>query len=160
MEQHRGAGGAEEGPAGLHAASAELPAGVRRDQVPDPGEEESHRRHAVHGQRFRRSPGSAEASVHHGRSFSRPGAQTPASTGTGSGNEPQGVMSSDNNSVFPTQEEAEHLATAHSGRAMEILVPFDGISVEWEELKRTLQGCEDSLMVASRLQSFIQVSSF
>uniref|UniRef100_A0A669E2T7 Spectrin beta chain n=1 Tax=Oreochromis niloticus TaxID=8128 RepID=A0A669E2T7_ORENI len=33
---------------------------------------------------------------------------------------------------------------------------FDGISVEWEELKRTLQGCEDSLMVASRLQSFIQ----
>uniref|UniRef100_A0A3Q1BPJ8 Spectrin beta chain n=1 Tax=Amphiprion ocellaris TaxID=80972 RepID=A0A3Q1BPJ8_AMPOC len=26
----------------------------------------------------------------------------------------------------------------------------------WEELKRTLQGCEDSLMVASRLQSFIQ----
>lgn len=40
---------------------------------------------------------------------------------------------------------------------MEILVPFDGISVEWEELKRTLQGCEDSLMVASRLQSFIQV---
>ncbi|XP_023817835.1 spectrin beta chain, non-erythrocytic 4 isoform X2 [Oryzias latipes] len=54
------------------------------------------------------------------------------------------------------QEEAEHLATAHSGRAMEILVPFDGISVEWEELKQTLQGCEDSLMVASRLQSFIQ----
>lgn len=42
---------------------------------------------------------------------------------------------------------------------MEILVPFDGISVEWEELKQTLQGCEDSLMVASRLQSFIQVSA-
>lgn len=40
---------------------------------------------------------------------------------------------------------------------MEVLVPFDGISLEWEELKRTLQGCEDSLMVASRLQSFIQV---
>uniref|UniRef100_A0A671V9H2 Spectrin beta chain n=1 Tax=Sparus aurata TaxID=8175 RepID=A0A671V9H2_SPAAU len=37
-----------------------------------------------------------------------------------------------------------------------VLVPFDGISLEWEELKRTLQGCEDSLMVASRLQSFIQ----
>ncbi|XP_028319957.1 spectrin beta chain, non-erythrocytic 4 isoform X2 [Gouania willdenowi] len=54
------------------------------------------------------------------------------------------------------QEEAEHLATAHSGRAMEVLMPFDGISVEWEELKRTLQGCEDSLLVASRLQSFIQ----
>lgn len=49
------------------------------------------------------------------------------------------------------------MATAHPGRAMEVLVPFDGISVEWEELKRTLQGCEDSLMVASRLQSFIQV---
>jgi len=43
---------------------------------------------------------------------------------------------------------------------MEILVPFDGISVEWEELKRTLQGCEDSLMVASRLQSFIQVCDY
>lgn len=56
-----------------------------------------------------------------------------------------------------TQEEAEHLAAAHPGRAMEVLVQFDGISVEWEELKRTLQGCEDSLMVASRLQSFIQV---
>lgn len=55
------------------------------------------------------------------------------------------------------QEEAEHLATAHPSRAMEVLVQFDGISVEWEELKRTLQGCEDSLMVASRLQSFIQV---
>lgn len=55
------------------------------------------------------------------------------------------------------QEEAEHLATAHPVRAMEVLVQFDGISVEWEELKRTLQGCEDSLMVASRLQSFIQV---
>lgn len=55
------------------------------------------------------------------------------------------------------QEEAEHLASAHTGRAMDVLVPFDGISVEWEELKRTLQGCEDSLMVASRLQSFIQV---
>uniref|UniRef100_A0A3Q3LRT5 Spectrin beta chain n=1 Tax=Labrus bergylta TaxID=56723 RepID=A0A3Q3LRT5_9LABR len=49
-----------------------------------------------------------------------------------------------------------HLATVHGSRAMEVLVPFDGISVEWEELKRTLQGCEDSLMVASRLQSFIQ----
>lgn len=51
------------------------------------------------------------------------------------------------------------MATAHPARAMEVLVPFDGISVEWEELKRTLQGCEDSLMVASRLQSFIQVSN-
>lgn len=49
------------------------------------------------------------------------------------------------------------MATAHPSRAMEVLVPFDDISVEWEELKHTLQGCEDSLMVASRLQSFIQV---
>lgn len=57
------------------------------------------------------------------------------------------------------QEEAEHLASAHQTRAMEVLVPFDDISLEWEELKRTLQGCEDSLMVASRLQSFIQVRS-
>lgn len=56
-----------------------------------------------------------------------------------------------------TQEEAEHLATAHSGRAMDVLVPFDEISLEWEELKHTLQRCEDSLTVASRLQSFIQV---
>uniref|UniRef100_A0A3Q1HMS2 Spectrin beta chain n=1 Tax=Anabas testudineus TaxID=64144 RepID=A0A3Q1HMS2_ANATE len=56
----------------------------------------------------------------------------------------------------PKLEEAEHLATAHPSRAMEVLMQFDGISVEWEELKRTLQGCEDSLMVASRLQSFIQ----
>lgn len=60
-------------------------------------------------------------------------------------------------SYVVTQEEAEHLATAHPGRTMEVLVPFDGISLEWEELKHTLQGCEDSLMVASRLQSFIQV---
>uniref|UniRef100_A0AAY4EEI6 Calponin-homology (CH) domain-containing protein n=1 Tax=Denticeps clupeoides TaxID=299321 RepID=A0AAY4EEI6_9TELE len=54
------------------------------------------------------------------------------------------------------QEEAEELATTHPDKAMEILVPFEGISVEWEELKRTLQGCEDSLTVAGRLQQFIQ----
>uniref|UniRef100_A0A6Q2XG99 Spectrin beta chain n=1 Tax=Esox lucius TaxID=8010 RepID=A0A6Q2XG99_ESOLU len=54
------------------------------------------------------------------------------------------------------QQEAEDLAVAHPARAVEILVPFEGISVEWEELKRTLQGCEDSLMVAGRLQQFIQ----
>lgn len=40
---------------------------------------------------------------------------------------------------------------------MDVLVPFDEISLEWEELKHTLQRCEDSLTVASRLQSFIQV---
>ncbi|KAL7878262.1 hypothetical protein AOLI_G00092360 [Acnodon oligacanthus] len=54
------------------------------------------------------------------------------------------------------QQEAEELATSHPSKAMEILVPFEGISVEWEELKRTLQGCEDSLTVAGRLQQFIQ----
>uniref|UniRef100_A0A8C2AMU1 Spectrin beta chain n=1 Tax=Cyprinus carpio TaxID=7962 RepID=A0A8C2AMU1_CYPCA len=54
------------------------------------------------------------------------------------------------------QEEAEELATSHPDKAIDILVPFEGISVEWEELKRTLQGCEDSLTVAGRLQQFIQ----
>uniref|UniRef100_A0A3Q3MH60 Spectrin beta chain n=1 Tax=Mastacembelus armatus TaxID=205130 RepID=A0A3Q3MH60_9TELE len=68
----------------------------------------------------------------------------------------EGALSVLEPKLLHLQEEAEHLATAHPGRAMEVLVQFDGISVEWEELKRTLQGCEDSLMVASRLQSFIQ----
>ncbi|XP_022594259.1 spectrin beta chain, non-erythrocytic 4 [Seriola dumerili] len=68
----------------------------------------------------------------------------------------EGALSVLEPKLLHLQEEAEHLATVHTGRAMEVLVPFDGISVEWEELKRTLQGCEDSLMVASRLQSFIQ----
>ncbi|XP_035381531.1 spectrin beta chain, non-erythrocytic 4 isoform X4 [Electrophorus electricus] len=54
------------------------------------------------------------------------------------------------------QQEAEELATSHPDKAVEILLPFEGISVEWEELKRTLQGCEDSLTVAGRLQQFIQ----
>uniref|UniRef100_A0AAQ5Y695 Spectrin beta chain n=1 Tax=Amphiprion ocellaris TaxID=80972 RepID=A0AAQ5Y695_AMPOC len=40
--------------------------------------------------------------------------------------------------------------------ALSVLEPKLLHLVEWEELKRTLQGCEDSLMVASRLQSFIQ----
>ncbi|CAH2314015.1 spectrin beta chain, non-erythrocytic 4 [Pelobates cultripes] len=39
---------------------------------------------------------------------------------------------------------------------MEVLVHFEEISGEWEALKRTLQGCEDSLTVASKLQQFIQ----
>ncbi|XP_045076767.1 spectrin beta chain, non-erythrocytic 4-like isoform X1 [Coregonus clupeaformis] len=54
------------------------------------------------------------------------------------------------------QQEAEELAISHPAKAMEVLEPFEGISVEWEELKRTLQGCEDSLIVAGRLQQFIQ----
>ncbi|XP_016320985.1 spectrin beta chain, non-erythrocytic 4-like [Sinocyclocheilus anshuiensis] len=54
------------------------------------------------------------------------------------------------------QEEAEELATSHPDKTVDILVPFEGISVEWEELKCTLQGCEDSLTVAGRLQQFIQ----
>ncbi|XP_056139093.1 spectrin beta chain, non-erythrocytic 1-like isoform X2 [Lampris incognitus] len=68
----------------------------------------------------------------------------------------EGALSVLEPKLLNLQEEAEHLATANPGRAMEVLVPFEGISVEWEELKRTLQGCEDSLMVAGRLQSFIQ----
>ncbi|KAM9453540.1 spectrin beta chain, non-erythrocytic 4-like isoform 6-T6 [Salvelinus alpinus] len=54
------------------------------------------------------------------------------------------------------QQEAEELAISHPAKAMEVLEHFEGISVEWEELKHTLQGCEDSLMVAGRLQQFIQ----
>uniref|UniRef100_A0A672RFN3 Spectrin beta chain n=1 Tax=Sinocyclocheilus grahami TaxID=75366 RepID=A0A672RFN3_SINGR len=54
--------------------------------------------------------------------------------------------------LLQLQEEVEELATSHPDKAVDILVPFEGISVEWEELKRTLQGCEDSLTVAGRLQ--------
>uniref|UniRef100_A0A8C9W713 Spectrin beta chain n=1 Tax=Scleropages formosus TaxID=113540 RepID=A0A8C9W713_SCLFO len=54
------------------------------------------------------------------------------------------------------QQEAEELAVTHPAQAVEVLVQFEEISVEWEELKCTLQGCEDSLTVASRLQQFIQ----
>ncbi|KAJ7303854.1 hypothetical protein JRQ81_011362, partial [Phrynocephalus forsythii] len=54
------------------------------------------------------------------------------------------------------QQEGELLANAHPAQAMEILLQFEEISEEWEALKRTLQGCEDSLTVASRLQQFIQ----
>ncbi|MGH0129988.1 UNVERIFIED_CONTAM: hypothetical protein FKN15_025849 [Acipenser sinensis] len=58
--------------------------------------------------------------------------------------------------LISLQQEAEELAATHPSQAMEILVQFEQISVEWDELKRTLQGCEDSLTVASRLQQFIQ----
>ncbi|KAJ6663596.1 hypothetical protein lerEdw1_009675 [Lerista edwardsae] len=54
------------------------------------------------------------------------------------------------------QQEGELLANTHPAQAMEILLQFEEISEEWEALKRTLQGCEDSLTVASRLQQFIQ----
>ncbi|XP_067831261.1 spectrin beta chain, non-erythrocytic 1-like isoform X2 [Heptranchias perlo] len=54
------------------------------------------------------------------------------------------------------QLEAEGLAAAHPTQAMEILIQFEEISEEWEQLKRALQGCEDSLSVASKLQQFIQ----
>ncbi|XP_028652270.1 spectrin beta chain, non-erythrocytic 4-like [Erpetoichthys calabaricus] len=54
------------------------------------------------------------------------------------------------------QQDAEELVTAHPSQALEILVQFEDIGVEWEELKRMLQGCEDSLTVARRLQQFIQ----
>ncbi|XP_070805867.1 LOW QUALITY PROTEIN: spectrin beta chain, non-erythrocytic 4 [Pituophis catenifer annectens] len=54
------------------------------------------------------------------------------------------------------QQEGESLATTHPAQAMEVLMQFEEISEEWEALKKTLQGCEDSLTVASRLQQFIQ----
>ncbi|XP_069631765.1 spectrin beta chain, non-erythrocytic 4 [Haliaeetus albicilla] len=54
------------------------------------------------------------------------------------------------------QREGEALAASHPGRALEILLPLEQISEEWEALKRVLQGCEDSLIVAGRLQQFIQ----
>ncbi|GCB85096.1 hypothetical protein scyTo_0025723, partial [Scyliorhinus torazame] len=54
------------------------------------------------------------------------------------------------------QLEAESLAAAHPAQAMEILIQFEEISEEWEQLKRALQGCEDSLSVAGKLQQFIQ----
>ncbi|KAK2848225.1 hypothetical protein Q7C36_009907, partial [Tachysurus vachellii] len=54
------------------------------------------------------------------------------------------------------QQEAEDLTTTQPHKAEDILIPFEGVSVEWDELKRTLQGCEDSLTVAGRLQQFIQ----
>ncbi|XP_075043168.1 spectrin beta chain, non-erythrocytic 4 isoform X2 [Mixophyes fleayi] len=54
------------------------------------------------------------------------------------------------------QQDAEVLTTCHPSQAMEVLVHFEEISGEWEALKRTMQGCEDSLTVASKLQQFIQ----
>ncbi|XP_068106871.1 spectrin beta chain, non-erythrocytic 4 isoform X3 [Hyperolius riggenbachi] len=54
------------------------------------------------------------------------------------------------------QQDAEVLATCHPPQAMDVLVHFEEINGEWEALKRTLQGCEDSLTVANKLQQFIQ----
>uniref|UniRef100_A0A8C0JFQ5 Spectrin beta, non-erythrocytic 4 n=1 Tax=Chelonoidis abingdonii TaxID=106734 RepID=A0A8C0JFQ5_CHEAB len=58
--------------------------------------------------------------------------------------------------LLELQQEGEALATAHPAQALTILLHFEEISEEWEALKKTLQGCEDSLSVASRLQQFIQ----
>ncbi|KAM8952646.1 spectrin beta chain, non-erythrocytic 4 [Pelodytes ibericus] len=58
--------------------------------------------------------------------------------------------------LIQLQQDAEALATCHPSQAMEVLVHFEEISGEWEALKRTLQGCEDSLTVANKLQHFIQ----
>uniref|UniRef100_A0A8C3ICM4 Spectrin beta chain n=1 Tax=Chrysemys picta bellii TaxID=8478 RepID=A0A8C3ICM4_CHRPI len=58
--------------------------------------------------------------------------------------------------LLELQQEGEALATAHPAQALTVLLHFEEISEEWEALKRTLQGCEDSLSVASRLQQFIQ----
>uniref|UniRef100_A0A8B9NPQ8 Calponin-homology (CH) domain-containing protein n=1 Tax=Accipiter nisus TaxID=211598 RepID=A0A8B9NPQ8_9AVES len=54
------------------------------------------------------------------------------------------------------QREGEALAASHPRRAPEILLPLEQISEEWEALKQALQGCEDSLIIAGRLQQFIQ----
>ncbi|XP_069500595.1 spectrin beta chain, non-erythrocytic 4 isoform X1 [Ambystoma mexicanum] len=58
--------------------------------------------------------------------------------------------------LIELQQDAEALANSHPAQAMDILLQFEQISEEWEALKRTLQGCEDSLTVATRLQQFIQ----
>ncbi|TRZ09083.1 hypothetical protein HGM15179_018024, partial [Zosterops borbonicus] len=58
--------------------------------------------------------------------------------------------------LLQLQQEGEALAASHPTRALEILLPFEEISHEWDDLKRALQGCEDTLMVAGRLQQFIQ----
>ncbi|XP_048837070.1 spectrin beta chain, non-erythrocytic 4-like isoform X2 [Brienomyrus brachyistius] len=68
----------------------------------------------------------------------------------------EGALSILEPKLINLQQEAEELAATHPDQAMEVLVQFEEISVEWEELKCTLQGCEDSLTVASRLQQFIQ----
>lgn len=58
--------------------------------------------------------------------------------------------------LLELQQEAEALASAHPGRALEVLAPFEEIGDEWDNLKRALRGCEDTLSVAGRLQNFIQ----
>ncbi|XP_071656932.1 spectrin beta chain, non-erythrocytic 4 isoform X2 [Patagioenas fasciata] len=58
--------------------------------------------------------------------------------------------------LLELQRQGEALAAAHPGRALEVLLPFEQISEEWEALTRALQGCEDSLSIAGRLQRFIQ----
>lgn len=68
----------------------------------------------------------------------------------------EGALSVLEPKLIHLQQEAEDLATSQTQKAEVILIPFEGVSVEWDELKRTLQGCEDSLTVAGRLQQFIQ----
>uniref|UniRef100_A0A8C8SS14 Spectrin beta chain n=1 Tax=Pelusios castaneus TaxID=367368 RepID=A0A8C8SS14_9SAUR len=58
--------------------------------------------------------------------------------------------------LIELQQEGEALAASHPAQALAILLQFEEISEEWEALKSTLQGCEDSLTIASRLQQFIQ----
>ncbi|XP_065520320.1 spectrin beta chain, non-erythrocytic 4-like isoform X7 [Lathamus discolor] len=57
--------------------------------------------------------------------------------------------------LLELQREGEALAASYPDRALEILVPFEEIHEEWDGLQRALQGCEDSLSVAGRLQAFI-----
>ncbi|KYO40220.1 hypothetical protein Y1Q_0020194 [Alligator mississippiensis] len=52
------------------------------------------------------------------------------------------------------QQEAEALATGSD--AADVLLPFEELREEWEALTQALQGCEDALAVAGRLQRFIQ----
>ncbi|XP_028921012.1 spectrin beta chain, non-erythrocytic 4 isoform X2 [Ornithorhynchus anatinus] len=54
------------------------------------------------------------------------------------------------------QQEGEALAASHPAQAPQLLRQFEEIGEEWEGLKQTLQGCEDALTVAGRLQQFIQ----
>ncbi|XP_075771677.1 spectrin beta chain, non-erythrocytic 4 isoform X2 [Pelodiscus sinensis] len=58
--------------------------------------------------------------------------------------------------LLELQQEGDALASSHPAQALTVLLHFEEISEEWEALKRTLQGCEDALTVAGRLQQFIQ----
>uniref|UniRef100_A0A8V5GXT6 Spectrin beta chain n=1 Tax=Melopsittacus undulatus TaxID=13146 RepID=A0A8V5GXT6_MELUD len=58
--------------------------------------------------------------------------------------------------LLALQHQGEDLAAAQPERALELLVPSQEIREEWASLWRELRGCQDSVSVAGRLQSFIQ----